>query len=289
MSNRVALIVDNPLRDLPGMVLVALWLCQRGITCYLVPSNLQNEIWSLVPDFVLLNYLRTVNEDFAHQLAEAGIHFGVLDTEGGVFTNLDYIVEFAELGDYIDMLVKYYSSGMYARLGFSVAVHAEPDILLVDEVLSVGDIGFQSKSSERMKRFRDSGCTIVFVSHRMSAVATMCDQALWLDNGIVRKMGDVQQVIQSYLDFLDEQSIQCTSSVACDDGSDTSPIVVTKVQLLNAEGQHCSEFRYGDVLIVRLEYKASHPVHHPKFIVGISHKGHTLFGANMNLDGRAHG
>jgi len=89
MSKRVALIVDNPQRDLPGLVLVAFKLCQHGLTCYLVPFNLQNsEIWPLAPDFVLLNYLRRTNEAFAKALAQAGIRYGFLDTEGGVMASV---------------------------------------------------------------------------------------------------------------------------------------------------------------------------------------------------------
>src|SRR3972149_5168162 len=88
---RIAIVVDNPFRALPGLVLLAARLCQHGATCYLVPMNLrQVEIWSLAPDFVLLNYLRKTNEGFARQLIEAGLQVGVLDTEGGIVNLDDY-------------------------------------------------------------------------------------------------------------------------------------------------------------------------------------------------------
>ena len=101
----------------------------------------------------------------------------------------DAIVDFADLGDYIDTPLKRYSSGMYARLGFAVAAYVDPDVLLVDEVLSVGDVGFQDRSIRKMLSFRDSGQTILFVSHNLSAVEMMCQRTVWLDHGSVRMAG----------------------------------------------------------------------------------------------------
>ncbi len=112
----------------------------------------------------------------------------------------DRIVDFAEIWDFIDVPMRNYSSGMWARLGFAVATDVEPDILIVDEILSVGDEAFQRKSFGRMQKFREMGATILLVSHNMDTIAGMCHRAAWLDQGKIRAIGDVDSVIQSYRD-----------------------------------------------------------------------------------------
>jgi len=111
----------------------------------------------------------------------------------------DRIVEFSGLGDFIDTPVKRYSSGMYARLGFSVAAHVDPDILLVDEVLSVGDYVFQNKCAERMKSVLKEGVTIIFVSHNLRAVVEMCNRCILLDHGRILAHGTAAEVVQEHL------------------------------------------------------------------------------------------
>lgn len=108
------------------------------------------------------------------------------------------IIEFAELGPAVDRQVKFYSSGMQMRLGFSIAAFLEPDILLVDEALAVGDVGFQQRCLDRMRTVLADGTTVVFVSHDLSAVEAMCTRALWLDNGAIRADGEVHEVIGHY-------------------------------------------------------------------------------------------
>lgn len=108
------------------------------------------------------------------------------------------IVDFAELWDFIDAPLRTYSSGMVIRLGFAVATDVQPDILIVDEVLSVGDEAFQRKSSGRMQSFRDQGATILLVSHNMATIEAMCQRAAWLNQGKVRAMGKPSEVIQAY-------------------------------------------------------------------------------------------
>jgi ABC-type polysaccharide/polyol phosphate transport system ATPase subunit len=110
------------------------------------------------------------------------------------------IVDFAELWDFIEVPMRNYSTGMWARLGFAVATDVEPDILIVDEVLSVGDEAFQRKSFARMEKFRELGATILFVSHSMDAIAGICHQAAWLEHGHVQAVGEVGEVIQAYRD-----------------------------------------------------------------------------------------
>ena len=108
------------------------------------------------------------------------------------------IVDFAELWDFIDAPLRTYSSGMWARLGFSVATDVDPEILIIDEVLSVGDEAFQRKSKERINQFRDRGATIMFVSHNMAMIENMCQRAAWLDQGKLKAIGESPDVIAAY-------------------------------------------------------------------------------------------
>jgi len=111
---------------------------------------------------------------------------------------MDEIIEFSELGSFIEAPLRTYSSGMAARLGFAVATAWQPQILLVDEVLAVGDEGFQEKCHERMKRFRDAGATIVMVTHSMGTVTALCSRVAWLDRGKIRSTGTAERVIEDY-------------------------------------------------------------------------------------------
>jgi ABC-2 type transport system ATP-binding protein len=113
-------------------------------------------------------------------------------------TKFDQIVDFAELHQFIDAPLRTYSSGMQARLGFAVATASEPDILIIDEILSVGDEAFQQKSAERIEEFRNNGTTILLVSHTMAKIEAMCQRAAWLEHGHLREVGQPQAVIQSY-------------------------------------------------------------------------------------------
>jgi ABC-2 type transport system ATP-binding protein len=108
------------------------------------------------------------------------------------------IVDFAELWDFIDAPMRTYSSGMWARLGFAVATDEQPDVLIVDEVLSVGDEAFQRKSFERILHFRDGGATILLVSHNLAMVESLCHQVAWMDHGGVHELGEAKQVIDHY-------------------------------------------------------------------------------------------
>jgi len=117
-----------------------------------------------------------------------------------VSQRMQQIVDFAELWDFMDTPVKRYSSGMYTRLGFSVAIHSDPDILLVDEVLAVGDTSFQEKCLDKMQEFKRQGITIVVVSHSPELVEQFCERAIWLDHGKVVDQGPAPQLIKAYID-----------------------------------------------------------------------------------------
>ena len=157
----------------------------------------------------------TVNGTIA-PLIELGAGFdGELTARENIFLNgavlghdkhfmeahFDEIVDFSELHNFLDMPIKNYSSGMAARLGFAIATMVRPDILICDEVLSVGDYAFQMKCEERMKELREGGTTVLFVSHSIDSVKSICRNALWLDHGIVRMTGDVDIVGDAYMEY----------------------------------------------------------------------------------------
>lgn len=112
------------------------------------------------------------------------------------------IIQFADIGEFINQPVKTYSSGMFARLAFAVAVNVEPEILIVDEALSVGDMRFQIKCMDKMKEMMQGGATVLFVSHDTNAIRRFCTRAIWLDNGIIREDGDVNRICDEYMDYL---------------------------------------------------------------------------------------
>ena len=114
-------------------------------------------------------------------------------------SKVDEIIEFSELGDYIDIPIKNYSNGMLAKLGFSIATAVNPDILIIDEILGVGDVNFQKKSADKMKSLMDGGTTVLLVSHSIPQIRELCDKAIWMDNGKLREIGEVNKVCDHYL------------------------------------------------------------------------------------------
>lgn len=119
-------------------------------------------------------------------------------TRAKVLKSIDEIIEFSELGDFIEQPIRVYSSGMLSRLGFSVVAHLDPEILLIDETLAVGDMRFQKKCVDRIMDFKNSDTTIVFVSHDISTVEQICDRSLWIDDCGIKMMGDVKAVVAEY-------------------------------------------------------------------------------------------
>jgi len=159
----------------------------------------------------------------------------------------DAIVEFSELAEFLDTPVKRYSTGMYARLGFAVAAHVAPEILIVDEVLSVGDYAFQNKCIHRMKEIIQGGAAVVFVSHNLNAVATLCNRALLLDHGRVVQQGPTQEVVQTYLT---ENRIE-TDSEAKD-------AYIASFVIRGEDGPKIS-YQSGETVWVDIEVKANRP------------------------------
>jgi ABC-type polysaccharide/polyol phosphate transport system ATPase subunit len=189
----------------------------------------------------------------------------------------DAIVDFAGLdSEFMDTAVKHYSSGMYARLAFSVAVHVEPDVLLVDEVLSVGDAAFQDRSLRRMLEFRDRReAAIVFVSHNLSAIELMCQRGVWLDRGAVRADGATSDVLRAYLDAVDDTG----------DHQGEAHLSIGRVQVLDRYGRATECLRGAEPFTVRVEGTALRDLPEPVFVVTIRSDRGPLFAGNMHIDG----
>jgi ABC-2 type transport system ATP-binding protein len=178
----------------------------------------------------------------------------------------DEIVEFAGIGDFIDQPVKNYSSGMYVRLGFSVAINVEPDVLLVDEVLAVGDEAFQRKCGEKFAELREQGKTIVLVSHSMVAVHNLCDQVAWLNHGRVKMLDSARKVVDEYTG-----AVQVDSSVDALGGTrwGSGEGRIEVVELLDAGGVPVAQTRTGEAVTVRLHYEVAEPISRPVFGVAV--------------------
>ena len=114
----------------------------------------------------------------------------------------DEIVEFSELKDFLDVPVRNFSSGMVTRLAFSIATIVDPEILIVDEILSVGDIAFQQKSENKMRTMIKSGTTVLFVSHSVAQIQSLCDRVIWLENGSIKKIGDPKEICEEYEKYM---------------------------------------------------------------------------------------
>jgi homopolymeric O-antigen transport system ATP-binding protein len=211
-------------------------------------------------------------------------------------SKLAEIVAFAEIGDFIDMEIKHYSSGMYTRLAFAVATAVDPEILITDEVLAVGDEAFQRKCMERIYRFRQMGKTIIFVSHALEIVRTLCDQAVWLDHGHARAVGAAGEVIDAYLaevNRLEQERLAQERGVAGIADEElfrrgSREVEIVGVELLDAAGRPQSVFQTHEPLTIRIHYQAHQPVVRPVFGVGLFHEnGIWLTGPNTRFDGLA--
>ena len=177
--------------------------------------------------------------------------------------HFDEIVGFAELEEFIDNQVKHYSSGMFVRLGFAVAVHVEPEILLVDEVLAVGDEAFQRKCIDRVAEMQREGRTIVFVTHSMQLVHQICDRAVLLESGRVRESGDVERVIREM------RVVMAKSRTGLGEEQASEELEIANVDLTDREGQPKSMVAPGESMAVHVELRAHQPVDDPVVVVGM--------------------
>ncbi len=243
-----------------------------------------------------------------------GIMLGLTRRE--VQQRFDDIVEFAELREFIDAPVKTYSSGMYMRLGFAVAIHVNPDVLLVDEVLAVGDEGFTHKCLDKFAEFRRRGKTILLVTHSLAVVERFCDQALWMENGHPGAHGDPRRVVDAYLTAVEaseEQLLADAARKAVATGAirsaempsseskpaETPPdmfqavegrwgsreVEIAEVLLLDDKGEPSFVFHSGDAMSVTLRARAAAPVE--DFVFGVSlfnADGVCCYGTNTYLE-----
>jgi len=174
----------------------------------------------------------------------------------------DDIVGFAGLERFIDQPVKNYSSGMYVRLGFSVAINIDPDVLLVDEVLAVGDAVFQRRCHEKFADFRRAGKTVVMVSHASDAMRTMCDEVAWLREGRIVSTGRPEEVVDTYVDQGHEDRVETTAAQSRWGSGEAR---MSRVELLDASGRSVTHPSTGDTVTFRIGYRVDRAVAKPVF------------------------
>ena len=193
-------------------------------------------------------------------------------TKEQVETSFQSIVAFSELEEFIDVPVKHYSSGMYMRLGFSVAIHVHPDILIIDEILAVGDQAFQEKCVDQIYQLKRRGTTIVMVSHNLNIIRNLCGRLIWLEQGEVRAQGPTELIAPQYLAST-YQNPAHTSSPDRDGGDfkrwGTRDVEITGVRFLTADGRERATFHTGEPLTVQIAYTAHRAVQDAEFGLAI--------------------
>lgn len=228
----------------------------------------------------------------------------------------DDIVAFSELGEYIDNPVRTYSSGMYMRLAFSVAINVNADILLVDEILAVGDSNFQAKCFNKMREIKANGTTIVIVSHSLAQIEQICDRTIWLHDGQIAGDGAPRQVHPEYLEFMGRQRMEAARNARTDEEKQAIEqdiarlnqekaakeakeqeelksrkrwgdrrAVITDAKLMNSDKEEQSIFFTGDDMVISMSYKVNTPVKDAVFGFGIYRSdGLWCYGTNTRID-----
>ena len=214
-----------------------------------------------------------------------------------VDAQLDDIAEFAGVERFFDSPLKVYSSGMGIRLGFATAVHVDPEVLLVDEAIAVGDEEFQRKCMDHLHRLRRGGCTIVLVSHSLPLVSELCDVALWLDQGRPQMLGPADAVIDSYLGEVNRQSAEAAVSAEVDSAEPQPPeltrigsgeVRISDVTYTDANGSDRTELLAGEAGVFRIHYVASEPMADLTFGLGFSTEtGFRVSGPNSGFGAQA--
>ena len=197
---------------------------------------------------------------------------------------LDEIIRFSELETFVDTPVKHYSSGMYMRLGFAIAVNVDPEILLIDEVLAVGDQSFQAKCIERIQDFKRKGKTIVFVSHDLNTVSKLCNRAIWLNNGKVAARGTTQRVIDFYQETMQKEHTERLEEnhklveEEIRERWGSREVEITRVEFYDKDGKKERSFRTGDSFKVKISFHAHRKISKPVFGIAI----HRSDGTHVN-------
>jgi lipopolysaccharide transport system ATP-binding protein len=203
-------------------------------------------------------------------------------TRREIDSKLDAIVAFAELERFIDTPVKRYSSGMYARLGFAVAAHVDPEILLVDEVLSVGDEVFQIKCQQHMSGLMSSGVTVLFVSHNLLAVTVLCERSVVLNHGQIAFAGDSSDAVRAL------RRLQSTRETKDDetDLGDLRPVYIEGIRILDGSGNATEEIDSGDALVIEVSGVANNDIEGLNIGIDISRvDGVRCYNINSRMDG----
>jgi lipopolysaccharide transport system ATP-binding protein len=195
---------------------------------------------------------------------------------------LDEIVEFSGISKFIDTPIKRYSSGMRLRLGFAVAAHLSPDILLVDEVLAVGDADFQKKCLDAMDGLRTSGRTVLFVSHNMAAVESLCSRCIWIEAGRIRADGDARAVVGEYMRTFAQASKGSVNLEDIETRSGSGDAKFIHIEFLNGTRQTTNYIRSSDKLTLRLHYRARKVLRDLVVGINIHNEYGTLVAASNN-------
>ena len=191
-------------------------------------------------------------------------------SRGEVERRLGEIIDFAEIGEFIDAPVQSYSSGMKVRLGFSVAAHLNPDVLLIDEVLSVGDAAFRKRCVDRLSDYRRRGGTIIFVSHNAAVVEAMCDRVLWLDHGRVVEVGEPAGIIRKYEAQALEVSRKADLRLRARRAEDGERMTLAWAGCYDAAGRPLAECEFGETFEIRLRYEMREETRPPFFVITLS-------------------
>lgn len=200
-------------------------------------------------------------------------------TKEEIDREFDAIVDFSGIGEFIDTAVKFYSSGMYVRLAFAVAIHTDPDVLLVDEVLAVGDETFQRKCMDRIAEFRAQGRTIILVSHSAQQVAELCDRGIVLKDGAVVFDGETRDAIGALRDVLEGRRVG-----EAPPEQTVHPIQVKRVELLADDGTRTKTVREGDPLTIRVHVDSMKPIERWELGFSIDTPlGHMVLASNTEL------
>lgn len=186
-----------------------------------------------------------------------------------IAAKVDRIVDFAGVAKMIDAPMKRYSSGLYARLGFSVAIHSNPDIVLVDEVLAVGDAAFRRRAIDSLRELIDAGKTVLFISHDMWNVRRLCHQILWMDQGTVRAYGPASEIAERYMNEVNLDALANERTALQSHRRGTGEIRFSSIRLLDDAGDEATMLPSGGALTVAADYRTSEPVTMPLFQVSI--------------------
>ena len=224
-------------------------------------------------------------------------------TEDEMKRRMDVIVQFAELEAFVDQPVKTYSTGMLMRLAFASAIHVDPDVLIIDEALSVGDVYFQRKSLDRMEFFRKAGKTVLFVSHDPQLIQRFCNRAMWLESGRVAMLGNAREVVTAYQAFCSRLEDERLKNAALNGGIGSydhdeilrelqltgarwgnRKIRFAGIEMINAQGTATWIFKSGESVTIRLHYESDADYPAPVFAIDIYRFDGVFIGSINNLD-----